>query len=248
MKKILATLMALTLALSLASCGETETAPEASSETPVSSEAPVSSETPVSSEAQVVDKFSAAYATSAPVIDGEIDDIWATTSKIDTLFEKEEDGYVKILWSETNLYFLGIVSDTLIESIADDNPANHIHLWVSETYGNTEEFGTLPGDWNLAVNQGGINFCYNGNGMRDLATYSANIIENESNGKCEYIIEAEIPIRTEGLTHAAGNFFGIAVTVDEDTENNSYCATHDSESHYKFETVTFTKITLLEKT
>lgn len=48
MKKIFATLMALALALSLASCGETKPA-ETSSEAPVSSQKPVSSQAPVSS-------------------------------------------------------------------------------------------------------------------------------------------------------------------------------------------------------
>ncbi len=49
-------------------------------------------------------KYYGCYATTAPEIDGEIDEIWSTT--IPMYFKNETWGYVKLLWREDAVYLL----------------------------------------------------------------------------------------------------------------------------------------------
>ena len=84
----------------------------------------------------------AAYATVAPVIDGQIDEIWNHTAHqtISVPEEYEYDitgGYTAILWDETGYYLLAVVEDI---SLTENDPEarNSVDFWFSEANTKTD--------------------------------------------------------------------------------------------------------------
>ncbi len=72
----------------------------------------------------------AQYAETAPVIDGTIDTVWDTAQRFDVDNRWEAGltkGYVKVMWRETGLYFLGVMEDEVV--VASDT----CNFWVCET-------------------------------------------------------------------------------------------------------------------
>ena len=86
----------------------------------------------------------ASYATTAPVIDGQIDAIWETTAAQNTeassIDEDEATGYTKILWDAGNLYFLAVVTDATPVDAGDNSCTNGVNFWVSEGNTQAEDF------------------------------------------------------------------------------------------------------------
>ena len=95
----------------------------------------------------------ASYATVAPVIDGQIDEIWNHTAHqtISVPEEYEYDitgGYTAILWDETGYYLLAVVEDI---SLTENDPEarNSVDFWFSEANTKTDSFSSDPGDWHF---------------------------------------------------------------------------------------------------
>ncbi len=91
----------------------------------------------------------AQYAETAPVIDGTIDPVWGTAQRfeVDNRWEAGlTKGYVKVMWRETGLYFLGVMEDDII--VNSDNCS----FWVCETATNAvADYSTNPADGRYAA-------------------------------------------------------------------------------------------------
>lgn len=85
--------------------------------------------------ATLANALTASYATTAPTIDGTVDAIWDTTAKIGFLGEGNEDCYMKVLWTETGVYYLAVV------------PAEHTSLSVAVTEVKWEKEGETSFYW-----------------------------------------------------------------------------------------------------
>ena len=84
-------------------------------------------------------KYYGCYATTAPTVDGEIDEIWSTT--IPMYFTNDTWGYVKMLWREDAVYLLADITGTT---------ANYVDLFVT----------TKGYDKNWAYSWSGENGCH----------------------------------------------------------------------------------------
>ena len=164
----------------------------------------------------------ASYAVTAPVIDGEIDEIWNNSERIWTYGKYEEGknmayGYVKILWDEGHLYFLAVVTDPTLANLRDINPANGVNFWGSETNCKEGDFQN-PGDWHYFSNQAGRFYYYTGNtAVEEKGICAAKIAEDGA----QYIVELQMPVLTEGLTLEEGHFIGFEVSIDDDMIGNN---------------------------
>lgn len=187
----------------------------------------------------------AMYAEVQPVIDGEIDDCWANTSKLYTdgnyvKGSKQSHGYVSVMWDENNLYFLGVVDDV------DITEKDCIAFWISETYhtsaissDNGVNSTVLPYSSNLSdgmyfsiVNPYGTQFVYTdgeGEPVNDFDTrvigYECKTSQFDGDTK-GYIVEMKIPKQSDAV-YTEGHFMGFDVSIDTYFSNkekrDSYC-------------------------
>lgn len=185
-----------------------------------------------------IDSRAAYYAAEAPVIDGDIDEIWGTATAIHTLFEMDLDyayGYAKVLWREDALYFLAVVYDTTLNSISANSTTNLVNFWVSETKSEENAYGVLPGDWYLPVNQAGHSYTYAGLSMEGRATYQAKVYP-DLDGNPGYVVEAMVKTQTESHTYEEGQFIGFCISIDDDADGDnirdSYCNTQGSGAYW----------------
>ncbi len=185
----------------------------------------------VSMTAALADKVStdthsyAVYATAAPEIDGVIDDMWAAAPEQWTYMEYTEDigqayGYTKIMWDESNLYFLGVVYDYTLDVSTEITPANGVNFWVSET--NCPDSATFaqPGDWHIYANPFGNSGYYIGNvAAQEKAVIAATRYLDAE--EPYYIVELKMPLLTPDLKLAEGAFIGYDVSVDDDADGDN---------------------------
>lgn len=202
------------------------------------------------SAADINQTSTASYATKPPVIDGEIDEIWDTTAK--QIIENDADGvdftdaYTQILWDESGFYFLAYVEDpTLTEN--DENAANSVSFWVSETHTRANNYYTDPGDWAYTVSSDEYEVFFQGKE------------EEQQNRKFEvgilplrlgYIIELYMPY-LGNTAPAQGNQIGFNATVNDDVNNDgvrdgyAYWSRSDASAAYWSETLALNTITLV---
>ncbi len=163
---------------------------------------------------------------AAPVIDGAIDDVWASTAKMYHLNEIDDPlwnayGYVSVLWGNEGLYFLGYVKDTAL-SYAGTGFDDRIMFNVTETYGgqyapthnpeSADQMGTY-GPYAFAIDPAGqLNNASNPVVQADGTQFAAQIWEDE-NG---YTVEAYIPYFTlDAQTAEIGHIMGLESSVDD---------------------------------
>ncbi len=160
----------------------------------------------------------AAKATVAPVIDGEIDDIWNYTDP-QTVDTSASDGvevsaaYTKILWDDTGLYFLAVVTDDSITD-NDKDARNSVDFWISEKHTKTDGFAADAGDWHFCKASDGTEVYYTGNEkIYDVAESYVNVT---SDG---YVIEFYAPFLSD-ITPAVGTKIGYTVSVNDDVDGD----------------------------
>ena len=167
--------------------------------------------------------FTAAYATTAPVIDGEIDAIWETTEAIYTNGDFDSDWYegcasgsVRILWDETALYFLAEIQD--FTPVPMEVPYNDfVNLWVSEFNTRADSYEADIGDYLFCICSNGMT----GIEMGDLyidnaAPYQASLSAAKRNDS-GYVAEVMIPYCSLSESDAvAGHVIGFVMSVDDD--------------------------------
>lgn len=85
--------------------------------------------------------YQGAYAYVAPQIDGEMDAVWEDSPELK--FGKAENGYIKVLWRDTTLYFLAVV----------ENNCTQVDFVVASRFYNAKDEGTWGwgGNYGLTV-------------------------------------------------------------------------------------------------
>lgn len=160
---------------------------------------------------------------NAPIVDGEIDDVWASVdSNIETfLTDDGTGGNIKILWNETGLYFYATVIDPTT------NAWDRCNFWVSEKFfeeKNGEYYPNVDGAWYLCINPQGRNlysavFGYSTVDIEGKYVVTTKITE------VGYNIELFVS-RTGQTDLKEGNSIGFEVSVDsyleEGFERESY--------------------------
>ena len=186
--------------------------------------------------------YKAGYASEIPVIDGEIDAIWANADKIETVYSGDDwdpafcaSGYAKILWTETNVYILAVVNDDTIPEI-DDAARNGVDLWMSELDTMTDNYDSDAGDWIYCLSSTGTEVHYTGNDL--VYTVSLKAVKLTADG---YVLELMLPwmskqSMTEG--HVLGFTFAINDDANLDGERDTYCFSAINKEDYSFWTKT----------
>ena len=179
--------------------------------------------------------YTAPFASSAPKIDGQIDDIWASAEEIVPAEVHDDDsmctGYVKILWGQDALYFLEVAKDATLPT-ANESSANSFDLWISEKNTQTAGYDSDPGDYHICVNSNGVKCPYTGNqdiydGVFEFA------VANTSDG---YAVEIRMPYVS--ATPAEGHIIGFNVSLnddfDDDDGRDSYSTWMEQDGHDGF--------------
>lgn len=175
----------------------------------------------------------ASYATTAPVIDGVIDSIWDTTEAQHTVDGSRDtelcaDGYTKILWDETALYFLAVITDSTMVNSSDDSCTNGVNFWVSENNTESDSFDSEIGDWLYFCSSNGItqfdaDKLYIDNAAPYQVALKACVATDDG-----YIVEVKIPYCSK-ITPSAGHIIGYTCSIDDeqdgDGERDEYCYT-----------------------
>ena len=160
-----------------------------------------------------------AFATTAPTIDGNIDDIWSTAEEIIPAEVHGDDtmctGYIKLLWTQDALYVLEVIKDsTMPEAANGTSSANSVDLWFSEKNTQTDSYDTDDGDYHICVNSNGVTCTYTGN----LAVYD--VIEYKTNPTSDgYVTEIKIPFITIAPA-AQGHVIGFNISLNDDFDND----------------------------
>lgn len=186
--------------------------------------------------------YKAGYASELPIIDGEIDAIWANSEEIETLYSGDEwdpelcaSGYAKILWTESHVYMLAVVKDDTLPEI-DDGARNGVDFWMSELDTMTDNYDSDAGDWIYCLSSTGTEVHYTGNDL--VYSSSLKAIKLTSDG---YIIEIMLPwmsktSMSEG--HIIGFTFAINDDADLDGDRDTYCFSAINREDYSFWTKT----------
>lgn len=161
----------------------------------------------------------AAYATTAPVIDGEWEEVWDTTEGFWANLwyvpgSPMAYGYAKVLWTENTLYMLAVIEDATLDGIPEFSTTNLANFWVSETASTEEAYGNVPGDYHYAVNQAGGTSYYTGIDMKGKAQHAVKMYDGM------YIVEVAVPVQTEGYSFAENALVGFNISIDDDMDGD----------------------------
>lgn len=160
----------------------------------------------------------ASYATVAPVIDGQIDEIWNHTARqtiaIPDDFEYDiTGGYTSLLWDESGYYLLAVVEDmSLTEN--DLEARNSVDFWFSEANTKTDSFSTDPGDWHFCKASDGTECYYTGN--ENVYKVAKSAVTTSADG---YIVELYVPY-LGAKAPALGTKIGYTVSFNDDVDND----------------------------
>ncbi len=160
----------------------------------------------------------AAKATVAPVIDGQIDEIWDYT-EAQTVNTSASEGvevsaaYTKILWDDTGLYFLAVVTDDSITE-KDADARNSVDFWISEKNTKTDGFDADAGDWHFCKASDGTECYYTGN--EKIYDVAESYVDLTADG---YVIEFYAPFLSD-ITPAVGTKIGYTVSVNDDVDGD----------------------------
>ena len=165
----------------------------------------------------------------APLIDGEIDDVWSNAipfvvSKVydnkGGIGESEINHFtssqVQVLWNETGLYYLAHIYDFNITEL------DRCNIWVSEVYSNVTSHysaSASAGNYAICVNPDGLNLLYTG---IDVSRYWT--VATKKYKDYMYVVEIFMPvIGTNSLKE--GNKIGLDISVDfyNSTTNRDVC-------------------------
>ncbi len=170
----------------------------------------------------------APYATAIPVIDGEADEVWANVPEIVTLGEYTPDigqGFatVKVMWTETALYFYAVVEDWTIQT--DPNNFNECFCIVGSQTNDDSDAYSLPTDFALFQSPGGIlrpTFL-----SAEMPAYECAYKVYADAETPHYTVEAMVPLLDAENPFTAGRVIGLEFGVDDDADGDGardvYC-------------------------
>lgn len=170
----------------------------------------------------------AAYATTAPVIDGVIDPIWDTTVAQDYIgtgddwVEGDVEAYTKILWDETALYYLVVVKDTTVGPDFASQANDSINLWISETNTKAGTFEEDLSDYMYMITSTGHTLHDIGSAAGieyNQAVYTASIVGYVKTDD-GYIVELKQPFVSK-IKPEAGYIFGYTFSINDDRDGDA---------------------------
>lgn len=152
-----------------------------------------------------------AEAATAPEIDGELDDVWATAGTVTTTKEVEGSGgavaTVRTLWHDNRLYVLADVADPVVDvSGSDPWIQDSVEIYVDG--GNTKNGGYRADDTQIRVSaQNAVSF-----GTGDEAAQRARLTSATTLTDDGYRVEAAIDLLSYG---GPGTFHGLDFQVND---------------------------------
>ncbi|MEV0951419.1 endo-1,4-beta-xylanase [Promicromonospora sp. NPDC050249] len=152
-----------------------------------------------------------AEAATAPEIDGELDDVWATAGTVTTTKEVEGSGgavaTVRTLWRENTLYVLADVADPVVDvSGSDPWIQDSVEIYVDG--GNAKNGGYRADDTQIRVSaQNAVSF-----GTGDEAAQRARLTSATTLTDSGYRVEAAIDLLSYG---GPGTFHGLDFQVND---------------------------------
>ena len=164
--------------------------------------------------------------TAAPIIDGTIDPVWGSAPAFyaGNIYNHnkeepftEEFAYLKVLWNETGMYFLGVVFDSEILQ------SDRFNIWFSEVYTTQEKnysSNAKEGNYAICINPYAENLVYTN---LDVSMYweAASDI-----GDGAYVVEIFMPVIGENPLQE-GAMVGLDVSVDYFTRDDSIDSARD---------------------
>ena len=179
--------------------------------------------------------YVAPFASTAPKIDGQIDDIWGSAAEIVPAEVHDDDsmctGYVKILWAQDAMYFLEVAKDATIPS-ANESSANSFDLWISENNNQADGYDTDLGDYHICINSNGVKCPYTGN--EDIYDVIEFAVANTSDG---YAVEIRVPyvmLKPAAEGHVIGFNVSLNDDFDDDDGRDSYSTWMEQDGHEGF--------------
>lgn len=163
----------------------------------------------------------AQFASTKPVIDAVIDDVWAKALAQEGSFPGDNwtddcaNGYTKILWDEANVYFLAVVTDNTLE-IDKTSTSNSVDFWMSEMNTGDDTGFNAEGDWHLCAGSFGATSYYIGNETLPGAAELATAVDGST-----VIIEARVAWQTPGMAAKTGHVIGYNVSFNDDWEDDA---------------------------
>ena len=168
--------------------------------------------------------YTAPYASSAPVIDGQIDAIWESAPVLATEesgadVDGEATGYLKLLWDKGAIYYLAVVNDATPIDAADESCTNGVNLWVSETNTKADTFDSDIGDYLYFLSSNGVDQLeadklYIDNAAPFQVALGAVVPTAEG-----YIVEVKIP-SVSHTVYTEGHIIGFTCSIDDDFDAN----------------------------
>lgn len=167
------------------------------------------------------------YKVPAPiVIDGTIDGIWndanvksmnAAKVLTGTISNTADlSGYAKLVWDNTNLYFLAVVTDENKQNDSQNSyDDDQVELYVDADNAKAATYDANDYQYSFGWNDGTTVGTIPSAASKTGITYSAVATTNG------YVIEAKIPWTTINTTPTADKFLGIDFMINDDDNNGT---------------------------
>ena len=173
---------------------------------------------------------------NAPILDGEVDSVWDNASKLFVQNINETNGeyfentsWIKVLWSENGLYFLGYIYDQEVVSMDTCN------IWVNEQYlyaDSTDESmisysdEVEDGNYAICMNPEGKNHYYSGINIEEYWD------ENSTAKKTDfgYIVEVFVPCLSVESFYK-GMEIGLDISIDYYSKVNASSIDDDRDAY-----------------
>lgn len=165
------------------------------------------------------------YKVSSPItVDGTIDAAWDDASVKPMNASKllsgavsnssDLSGYAKLLWDNTNLYFLAVITDdTKINDSQNSYDDDQVELYVDADNAKASTYDANDCQYSFGWNDGTVVGTIPSSASKTGITYSA--IATTSG----YIIEAKLPWSTINTSPVADKFIGIDFMINDDDNN-----------------------------
>jgi hypothetical protein len=165
------------------------------------------------------------YKVSSPItVDGTIDAAWDDASVKPMNASKllsgavsnssDLSGYAKLLWDNTNLYFLAVVTDDTKQNDSQNSyDDDQVELYVDADNAKANAYDANDCQYSFGWNDGTVVGTIPSTASKTGITYSAVATTNG------YVIEAKLPWSTINTTPAADKFIGVDFMINDDDTN-----------------------------
>jgi len=165
------------------------------------------------------------YKVSAPItVDGTIESVWNdvnvksmnATKLLSGAVTNSADlsGYAKLLWDNTNLYFLAVVTDDTKQNDSQNSyDDDQVELYIDANNAKASAYDANDCQYSFGWNDGTVVGTIPSTASKTDITYSAVATTNG------YIIEAKLPWSTINTSPAADKLIGIDFMINDDDNN-----------------------------